>query len=78
MMEIKILGSGCKKCQETKAVVDKVIAELGCEANIEKEEDFAKIASYGVMQTPAVVVNGKVKIVGKVPTPAEVMSVLEP
>ena len=78
MMEIKILGSGCKKCQETKAVVERVIAELGMEAHVEKVEDFAKIAAYGVMQTPAVVINGKVKILGKVPTPAEVMSVLEP
>ena len=78
MMDIKVLGAGCQKCKATKAVVDKVIADLGCEATVEKVEDFAKIAAYGVMLTPAVVVNGKVKIVGKVPTEAEVMSVLEP
>lgn len=67
-MDIKILGTGCKKCNALYNLINEVIAELGIQANVEKEEEIAKIVQYGVMLTPALVINGKVKISGKVPS----------
>ena len=66
-MEIKILGPGCPKCTQTEEIVKKVIAEEGIAANIEKVTDVMKIAGYGVFGTPAVIVDGEVKSVGKIP-----------
>ena len=66
-MEIKILGPGCPKCKQTEEVVKKVIAEEGIAANIEKVTDVMKIAGYGVFGTPAVIIDGEVKSVGKIP-----------
>jgi len=66
-MEIKILGPGCPKCKQTEEIVKKVIAEEGIAANIEKVTDVMKIAGYGVFGTPAVIVDGEVKSVGKIP-----------
>lgn len=66
-MKIEILGTGCPKCKKTKEIVDKVIEDIGIDAEVEKVEDMDKIMSYGVMLTPAVVVDGDVKVAGKVP-----------
>jgi small redox-active disulfide protein 2 len=66
-MEIKVLGPGCAKCQQTEKVVKEAIAEAGISADVEKVTDMMKIAGYGVFGTPAVVVNGEVKSVGKIP-----------
>ncbi|MFP4655845.1 MAG: thioredoxin family protein [Methanohalobium sp.] len=66
-MKIEILGTGCPKCKKTKEIVDKVVKDKGIEAEVEKVEDMDKIMSYGVMLTPAVVVDGDVKVAGKVP-----------
>ena len=66
-MEIKILGPGCPKCKQAEEIVKKVIAEEGIAANIEKVTDVMKIAGYGVFGTPAVIVDGEVKSVGKIP-----------
>lgn len=66
-MKIEILGTGCAKCNKTKGVVEKAVSQSGVEAEIVKVEDFDKIIAYGVMITPAVVVDGEVKIAGKVP-----------
>lgn len=71
-MEIKVLGPGCAKCHKTADVVKEAAAEAGAEANIEKVTDVMKIAGYGVFGTPAVVVDGEVKSVGKVPSKEEV------
>jgi len=71
-MDIKILGPGCPKCQKTEQLVKEVVAESGVEAQIEKVSDIMKIAGYGVFGTPAVVVDGEVKSVGKVPTMEEI------
>ncbi|MFP5213632.1 MAG: thioredoxin family protein [Acidobacteriota bacterium] len=73
-MIVKVLGPGCAKCNETEKVVKEAVAEAGSDAVVEKVSDFAEIARLGVFTTPAVVVDGKVKIVGKVPTKAEVRS----
>jgi small redox-active disulfide protein 2 len=66
-MEIKVLGPGCAKCQQTEKVVKEAVAEAGVSAEIEKVTDMMKIAGYGVFGTPAVVINGEVKSVGKIP-----------
>ena len=66
-MDIKVLGPGCAKCQQTEKIVKDAVAEAGVNANVEKVTDFMKIAEYGVFGTPAVVVDGDVKSVGKVP-----------
>ena len=70
-MDIKILGPGCPKCQQVEQLVKEVVAESGVEAQVEKVTDIMKIAGYGVFGTPAVVVDGEVKSVGKVPTMEE-------
>ena len=67
-MIIKILGSGCKNCTKLEEVTRKAMEDLGIEATIEKVTDFKDIASYGVMKTPALVVDEKVKFSGKVPS----------
>jgi len=71
-MEIKVLGTGCPKCQQTEKVVKEAVSEVGVQANIEKVTDILKIGEYGVFGTPAVVVDGEVKSVGKIPTKNEV------
>jgi small redox-active disulfide protein 2 len=72
-MEIKILGPGCPKCQQTEKVVKEAAAEAGVAADIEKVTDTMKIAGYGVFGTPAVVVDGEVKSVGKIPKKEDVL-----
>lgn len=76
-MEIKVLGPGCAKCNQTEKVVKDALAEAGVAANVEKVSDLMKIAGYGVFGTPAVVVDGEVKCVGKVPTKQDVKSWLK-
>ena len=73
-MEIKILGPGCVNCQKVEKLVREVVAEAGVAADIEKVSDIMKIAKYGVFGTPAVVVDGKVKSVGKIPKREEVFA----
>ena len=73
-MEIKVLGPGCAKCQKTEEVVKEVLTESGVEADVEKVTDIMKIAGYGVMGTPAVVVDGEVKSVGKIPSKEDIKS----
>jgi len=71
-MEVKVLGPGCPKCEETERLVREAVSELGIEATVEKIKDFNEFAKYGVFSTPAVVVNGQAKCVGKVPTKDEI------
>ena len=71
-MDIKVLGPGCAKCQQTEKVVKETVAETGVSATVEKITDIRKIAEYGVFGTPAVVVDGDVKCVGKVPSKQDV------
>lgn len=72
-MDIKVLGPGCPKCQQTEKNVKDAIAESGVEASVEKVTDVMEIAGYGVFGTPAVVVDGEVKSVGKIPKKEEVL-----
>ena len=71
-MEIKVLGPGCARCKQTAARVKEAVAEYGIEANIEKVTDAMEIAGYGVFGTPAVVIDGDVKCVGKIPSKEEI------
>jgi small redox-active disulfide protein 2 len=76
-MEIKVLGPGCAKCQQAEKIVREAVADAGIDVDIEKVTDMMKIAGYGVMATPAVVVDGEVKLVGKVPKKQDVMAWLK-
>ncbi len=76
-MEIKILGSGCKKCISLTENTKSAVQELGLDANISKVTDFADIAAYGVMSTPALVVDEKVVSFGKVLKPKEITDLLK-
>lgn len=67
-MKIEILGTGCPKCDKTKKVVEEAVKQLGIDAEIVKVTQIADIMRYGVMTTPAVAVNGEVKVAGKVPS----------
>jgi len=66
-MEIKVLGPGCANCRQLEKEVFNALAELDIAADIEKVQDVKKIVSYGVMATPALVINEKVKLSGRVP-----------
>ena len=74
---IKVLGSGCAKCNELEAATKAALQQLGMDTAIDHVSDFAEIAAYGVMTTPALVVDGKVVSYGKVLKTAEVVSILE-
>lgn len=76
-MRIEVLGPGCPKCQATEANVKKALEALGLNAEVRKVTGIKEIASYGVFGTPAVVVEGKVKCVGKIPTVEEVKKWLQ-
>lgn len=76
-MIIKVMGPGCPKCAETAKIVREVIAEAGIEAVVEKVSEFREIAAHGVFSTPAVVIDGRIKCVGKVPTRQEVLAWLK-
>ena len=77
-MDIKVLGPGCPKCQQTEKVVKEAITEAGVDAQIEKVTDTMEIAGYGVFGTPAVVVDGEVKSVGKIPKKQDVIGWINP
>lgn len=76
MMEIKILGTGCGKCKKTYAVVEKVMKENNLDATLTKVEDILEIMNYNILSTPAVVVDGEVKIKGYVPSEKEIKELL--
>jgi small redox-active disulfide protein 2 len=76
-VEIKVLGPGCKNCITLNRIAHEVVEKMGISATFEKIEDYAAIASYGVMSTPALVVNGKLVMSGRVPTPRHLQEVLE-
>lgn len=75
-MEIIVLGTGCAKCKTATEIVRKVVNESGIDAQITKVEDIMEIMKYNVMSTPAIVVDGVVKIKGRVPSEAEVRKAL--
>jgi small redox-active disulfide protein 2 len=75
-MEIIVLGTGCSKCKTTYQAIEKVIAETGADVKLSKVEDIMEIMKYNVLATPAVVVDGEVKIKGYVPPENEIKKLL--
>lgn len=75
-MIIKILGSGCPSCKKLEANTKKAIEQLKLDASIDKVEDMKDIMAFGVMSTPALVVDGDVKFTGRVPSPKEIQTYL--
>jgi small redox-active disulfide protein 2 len=75
-MKIEILGPGCPKCNLLEATTKKAADKLGVQYELVHVKDISKIATYGVMMTPALAIDGKVKVVGKVPSEAEITTLL--
>jgi len=75
-MEIKVLGTGCPKCKSLEKVTREAVAEAGIEATVLKVEDIVEIMNYGVMSTPALVIDGKVVAKGRVPSVEEIKSLI--
>ncbi len=75
-MIIKILGTGCSNCKKLEENAKKAVEELGLDAVVEKVSDIKEIMSYGVMKTPALVVDGKVKVMGRVVTSEDIKKYL--
>ena len=76
MKKIQILGTGCPKCRKLAQNAEIAVKELGIECEIEKVTDINEIMSFGVMMTPALVIDAQVKISGKVPNPEEIIKLL--
>lgn len=74
---VKILGSGCAKCNQLEAATKSALQQLGMDTTVDHVTDFSQIAAYGVMTTPALVVDGKVVSFGKVLKAEEVMNILQ-
>lgn len=75
-MEIKVLGTGCPKCKTLEKNTNEAVKELAIDANVTKVEDIMEIMNFGVMTTPALVVDGKVVLKGKVPSVEEIKQLL--
>lgn len=78
MIKIEVLGTGCPSCQATMSNAQKAVSQVGIQAELVKVYDIAEIVARGVMMTPALAVNGEVKMAGKVPTVDEIKGLLEP
>ena len=72
-MDIKVLGPGCPKCKKAETIVKEAVTESGVDATVEKVTDVMQIAHFGVFGTPAVIVDGDVKSVGKIPKKEDVV-----
>lgn len=77
MKKIRILGTGCPKCKKLFEVAQQAVNDFGIDAEVSKVEDINDILGFGVMMTPALVVDGEVKVTGRVPRPEEVKTILE-
>ncbi|MGF7140801.1 thioredoxin family protein [Roseimarinus sediminis] len=75
-MEIKVLGTGCPKCKSLEKATLDAVSQTGIDATVSKVEDIVEIMNYGVMSTPALVVNGKVVLKGRVPSVDEIKSLI--
>jgi small redox-active disulfide protein 2 len=76
MLSLKVLGSGCANCNRLEANAKQAVTALGVEAAVDHVRDMAAIMAYGVMRTPALVVNEKVVVSGRVPTPEELTTMI--
>jgi len=71
-MKVQIFGTGCPKCRKLEENAKKAIRELGVEAEVEKVQDIKEFAKFGIMMTPALVIDGKVKCSGEVASPDKI------
>jgi small redox-active disulfide protein 2 len=76
-MDIKVLGTGCPNCKKTKAVVAEAVAALNLDAEVSEVTEIADIMAYGVMSTPAIVIDGKVVKSGGVPKKEQVIQMIQ-
>lgn len=76
MKKLQILGNGCPKCKKLFELTDQAAKSIGIEYKMEKVEDIQQIVAFGVMMTPALAVNGEVKLSGKVPTMDEIKKMI--
>ena len=76
MKKLQILGTGCPKCKMLAELTENTANDLGIEYKIEKVTDINEIMKFGVMMTPALAVDGQVKVVGKMPSPDEIKKML--
>ncbi len=75
-MDIKVLGTGCPKCNKLEKLVKEVVQETGADADFEKVSDVNQIAKAGVMLTPALMIDGEIKVAGKVPSKQELAKMI--
>lgn len=75
-MEIKVLGSGCARCKSVYQIIEKVVKENNVDAVVEKVDDIMEVMKYNIMSTPAIVIDGVVKMKGQVPTESDVKKLL--
>lgn len=75
-MEIKVLGSGCARCKSVYQIIEKVVKENNVDAVVEKVDYIMEVMKYNIMSTPAIVIDGVVKMKGQVPTESEVKKLL--
>ncbi|MDQ2087797.1 thioredoxin family protein [Herbivorax sp. ANBcel31] len=76
-MDIKVLGTGCAKCKNLEKIVREVVSDMGISANVEKVTEINKIMEYDILMTPGLVINGAVKVAGKVPGKDELKKIIE-
>lgn len=76
-ISLKVLGAGCQKCKTLEKVVSEVVCENNFDADIQKVEDITQIMTYGVMMTPALVVNEKIAFSGRIPSKTEIKTFIE-
>jgi small redox-active disulfide protein 2 len=75
-MLIQVLGTGCAKCKTLHEMVQKAVQETGVEAQVEKVEDIQKIMAFEILMTPGLVIDGKVKTAGRVPSAEEIKKLI--
>jgi small redox-active disulfide protein 2 len=76
MKKVQILGTGCPKCKKLFEAAQQAVKELGTEAEVTKVEDINEIMKFGVMMTPALAVDGEIKVVGRIPKPDELKTMI--
>jgi small redox-active disulfide protein 2 len=76
MKKVQILGTGCPKCKKLFELSLQTVKDLGIDAEVTKVEDINEIIKFGVMMTPALVVDGEVKVVGRIPKPDEIKTMV--
>lgn len=76
-VNLKILGTGCQKCKTLEKVVSEVVSENNFNADIQKVEDIVQIMNYGIMTTPALLINEKIAFSGRVPSKTEIKNFIE-